>query len=113
MSTDASVGIVPTITTGHRIRIAREAAGMDQGQLADVTGISRSTISNYEKGATTHIKPLYVSLIASATGVDQGWLETGEAGSSPSGPGLRLLPQVDSNHQHFDYQSHYALAATG
>lgn len=98
------MGVVPEIGIRHRIRIAREYADLEQAELAAATGIARSTISNLEKGSTSRIKPLYVSLIAAACGVDAGWLATGEAGSNVPGPGLRLLPQEDSNFQPFDYR---------
>lgn len=35
---------------GYRITIAREEAGMNQKQLAEILGISQATLSNYEKG---------------------------------------------------------------
>ena len=81
MTTEVEAGFVPEITTGHRIRIAREHAGYDQGELAVLTGISRGTIVNYENGVTTHLKPLYLRQIALITGVDAGWLANGVPGS--------------------------------
>lgn len=35
---------------GYRITIAREEAGMNQKDLAEIVGISQATLSNYEKG---------------------------------------------------------------
>lgn len=35
---------------GYRITIAREEAGMNQKDLAEILGISQATLSNYEKG---------------------------------------------------------------
>lgn len=106
MTTQPEHGTVPEITVGWRIRIAREGAGLDQGQLAELTGIARNTISNYESGHTSKPNKAFLRLIAAATGVNEAWLRTGEAGTPKGGPGLYLLPQVDSNHQLFDYQSH-------
>jgi transcriptional regulator with XRE-family HTH domain len=91
--------------------MAREDAALDQGQLADLTGIGRNTISNYESGATTKLKSSYLRLIAMATGVDFAWLETGMPDPSDDTPGPgTALPHVDSNHEPFDYGSGYWLA---
>ena len=76
MTTEPIGGAIPEITVHHRIRIAREFAGYDQGELAVLTGIARSTISNYESGATTHVKPLYLRQIAMVCGIDPNWLLT-------------------------------------
>jgi transcriptional regulator with XRE-family HTH domain len=35
---------------GYRITIAREEAGLNQKELAEILGISQATLSNYEKG---------------------------------------------------------------
>lgn len=35
---------------GYRITIAREDAGLNQKELAEILGISQATLSNYEKG---------------------------------------------------------------
>lgn len=88
MSTQTVAGAVPEITVGHRIRIAREYAGLDQGELAGRAGISRGTIVNYENGTTTHMKPLYLRQIAMVTGVDAEWLASGVP-SSGGGEGVK------------------------
>lgn len=69
-------GRVYRFAVGDRIRTAREQAGMDQSELAEQSGISRQTISNYERHAT---KPSRgnVRLISWATGFDYDWLMTG------------------------------------
>jgi transcriptional regulator with XRE-family HTH domain len=36
---------------GEAIRAAREAKGMDQGQLAEAVGAARETVSRWETGA--------------------------------------------------------------
>lgn len=84
MKTHAQQGQHPQVTIHHRIWIAREWAGMDQFALAKATGIGRNTISNYETGATTHMKPLYLSQIAEATGATIEWLLTGVEDEGPS-----------------------------
>ena len=78
-------GGVPQWTLADRIRKARDFAGLDQGDLAAVTGLSRQTLSNYEHGKTRASKAS-LKLIAMATGVDRYWLLTGHA-SGPDGTG--------------------------
>lgn len=50
-------GAIPTWTLGDRLRKARMHAGPDQGQLAEVTGIHRNTISSYEADRAIPRKP--------------------------------------------------------
>lgn len=78
LMTIAMTGAVPTVTLAHRLRIAREYAGLEQGELAERAEISRASVVNYEMG---HRAPrrLYLRAIAEATGVDLTWLETGTA----------------------------------
>ena len=90
MSTDAAFGVVPEVTLGWRMKIARDLAGMDQEALAKATGIARNTISNYELGLTARPKRLYIRAMAQAMGVSESWLETGQA-EPTSGPGLTLV----------------------
>lgn len=71
-------GAVPQITMAHRLRIAREFAGLDQSELAERAEMSRTTVVNYELGYRVP-RRLYLRALAEATGVDQHWLETGEA----------------------------------
>jgi len=110
MTTEAIGGAIPEMTIQWRLRMARELAGMEQTDLARATGIARSTISNYENGATERMKSLYLRQIALACGVDPEWLQTGQAGPS-DGPGLTLLPHLDSNQKPFGYRSTHTLAA--
>ena len=49
----ALTGAVPQITLAHRLRIAREFAGLDQSELADRAEIGRTTVVNYELGYRT------------------------------------------------------------
>lgn len=44
------LGDVSTAAMGHRMRIAREALGMTQTQLADGIGISVQGLNNMERG---------------------------------------------------------------
>lgn len=69
-----------------RIRVVREQSGLDQDQLAERTGISRSTISNYERGQTKPRRTQIIA-IALATGFHPEWLETGIVSAGPDGEG--------------------------
>lgn len=71
------VGAVPDFELRHRLRLAREHAGLDQRQMHAATGLSRATISAAETGrAQPH--PATVRLWAMACGVSYAWLVSGE-----------------------------------
>lgn len=60
---------------GQRIRTARTAASLTQGELADCAGITTAAISNLETrdlGRSTHVLEM-----AGCLGVDPNWLATG------------------------------------
>ena len=71
-------GKVPAWTVADRLRKARESAGLDQGQLAELTGMALNTISNYE---AERVKPRRAGIMAwaLATGVPLSWIQTGVA----------------------------------
>ncbi len=75
-------GQVPPILQRHRLRIAREFAGLEQEELAEVIGVSRNTIGNAEKG---RVRPrrIVLNAWALACGVPVSWLN----GDSPSNDG--------------------------
>ena len=78
-------GTIPLIEVRHRLRIAREAAGMDQEELAAAIGISRNTASNIEKGKLkTPPRKIVINAWALACGVPVAWILTGANG--PRGP---------------------------
>ena|SRR5665647_1187241 len=86
MSQQPAVGVIPEFTVGDRLRKAREHIGMDQIPFADELGVSRGTVSNYESGATTHLKPIVVRAWALRTGVPAEWLLTGTTNPRPGDP---------------------------
>ena len=59
-----------------RLRKAREMAGYEQGELAKMIDVSRTTVGNYEH---RHVRPVRntVKLWAMATGVPYTWIMTG------------------------------------
>lgn len=92
---------IPAFTVGDRLRKAREAnTGLDQTQFAEEIGVSRGTVSNYERAETTKgMKPAYLKLWSMRCEVSMEWLETG-VGTPTSGPtpgggeALRRLTQA-------------------
>lgn len=83
--TEQPVGVVPEFTIGDRLRKAREVTGLDQEQFALAIGVSRGTVSNYEGGTTTHLKPIVLKQWALHAGVLLEWIETGIV-PDPTGP---------------------------
>ena len=86
MTSAHNSGTVPTIEVKHRLRIAREYAGLDQDQLAVRMDVTRSTISNAEQGK---VKPrrMTVNAWAMACGVPASWINTGEQPDQPDPDG--------------------------
>lgn len=80
-----TAGVVPDWQLQHRLKRAREHAQMEQGDLAEAIGTSRTTIGNAERGTHTPRRSLVMAW-AMATGVNLQWLETGTA-PSPDGDG--------------------------
>lgn len=61
-----------TLTLGQRIRLAREAAGMKQADLAIALGTARTTISNWENDDHRPAR-VYMRVIAEITGREPGF----------------------------------------
>ena len=66
--------MIPTIELKHRLRLAREAAGLRGEDIAQVLEVERTTISNYENGHTRPRKPTLMAWSV-ATDVPVWWLE--------------------------------------
>ncbi|QKY80038.1 immunity repressor [Gordonia phage Doggs] len=78
-------GKIPEIQVHHRLRIAREWAGLEQSELADRIGISRQSVSKAESGKTEP-RRITLNAWALATGVPVSWLRNGETPGT-DGPG--------------------------
>lgn len=91
--TQHETGRIPASRLRYRLLQAREEAELDQGQLSEIIGVSRTSISAAETGKT---KPRRSTLIlwAMATGVNLDWLLTGQTQKSPSPEGEGLLEVV-------------------
>ena len=77
---------MPEFELKHRVKLAREYAGLSQSELAELTGLSRGGIAKIESGES-ETRRSSITLIAFATGVNRQWLENGETptGDNPGG----------------------------
>lgn len=64
-------------TITDRLRKAREITGFDQDTFAKELGVSRGTVSKYERGTENHKRPVLLAW-AKAAGVSLEWLMTGK-----------------------------------
>jgi transcriptional regulator with XRE-family HTH domain len=80
----------PQFTIGWRLRLARTQLGpeMDAARFADLIGVSRGTVTNYEleKTPADKMRAIVLNAWALATGVDVDWIRTGELPQTPYGP---------------------------
>lgn len=84
---------IPSFTVGDRLRKAREKAGLDQEQFAHEIGVSRGTVSNYERAdSVADLKKPFLMAWAMRTDVPFDWLVSGKVlipqGSGPDGTNL-------------------------
>lgn len=94
MTSAYETGKIPEILVRHRLRIAREAAGLEQAELANLIGISRTSVSNAESGKSAPRK-ITLNAWALATGVPVSWLQNGETPAPDDDPdgGLEVRHQ--------------------
>ena len=65
-----------TWTLADRLRKSRQMAGLEQADVAELLGVSRNTISNYETGKSEPTATTFV-LWAEATRASLDWLALG------------------------------------
>lgn len=70
-------GTVPQWTLADRLRKAREHTGLEQQEFGELIGVSRATVSNYERGITTNIRRPMLLAWSLGTGVPLQWLSDG------------------------------------
>lgn len=89
MSTANAQERIPTFTVGDRLRKAREKTGLDQTEFATEVGISRGTVSSYERAASVDgLKKPYLAAWALRADVPLEWLAAGRVeGDDPDGGG--------------------------
>lgn len=98
---------IPAWTKADRLRKAREDAGFTPAQIAELIGISRKTVWNYETGSTRPLRPI-LSAWAEVTGTYVEWLETGE----PPFQDSRLVTSGTGRSLTHDYDTIRALTRT-
>lgn len=72
------------MTIAHRIRLARQAAGLTQAELARRVGVTGECVSLWERGQRTP-NSAYIPALAKACGVGPGWFFAGLGGTSCTG----------------------------
>lgn len=74
----------PKTDLAERLKLAREVAcGGDRERFSSITGISKTTIGNYERGDRVP-DAVMLRKYRDATGVDLTWLVTGEGSMMPA-----------------------------
>ena len=75
---DTLIKHTPQWTMSDRMWKARKDAGLTAAEIAEVIGISRKSVTNYETGTTKPLKPI-LRAWAEVTGTYVEWLEDGVA----------------------------------
>jgi transcriptional regulator with XRE-family HTH domain len=85
----------------HRLREAREKAGLTQDQLGELTSISPKSLSNWETGLYQP-KLTDFQAVADATGVEAAWIVYGPASREPSGTDSLsgVAPKTEKANRH-------------
>lgn len=80
----------------HRLRMARELAGLSQGKLGEVVGVTAAAVSQYERGAAVPTAGAIGSL-AQHLAVPEKFFAGGESGADTPAffRSLRAAPAVD------------------
>ena len=89
-----------------RLRAAREKANLTQAQLAEMAGMTQTTISDLERGKSSGTS--FSARIANICGVSALWLESGE-GDEDVELAAAPLPQTSDGIQLRDYFAAKAL----
>ncbi|MBE1294936.1 helix-turn-helix domain-containing protein [Phycobacter azelaicus] len=76
-------------TFGDRVAAAREAAGMNQSQLARRLGVKKSTLMGWEQDLSEP-RANKLSMMAGLLNVSMSWLLTGEGDGMPEPGDLEL-----------------------
>jgi transcriptional regulator with XRE-family HTH domain len=94
--------MIPSMTTGDRLRRARKAAGISSAQMAKLLSVDPNTISNYENDKTTRYPGTRMRAWAEITGVPVEWLLEGrEVASGQAIPGCPWIVSLSSGHDQF------------
>lgn len=80
-------------TTGERIRDARKAKGMTQGELAEKIGVKTPAVYKYESGLVVNLKQETIGKLAAALDVSPSWLMCLD-NEIPLSPGMIAVPAM-------------------
>lgn len=80
-------------TTGERIRDARKAKGLTQGELAEKIGVKTPAVYKYESGLVVNLKQETIGKLAAALDVSPSWLMCLD-NEIPLSPGMIAVPQM-------------------
>lgn len=102
-STHGRAGMVPELTLGWRLRMARETTGMGLREFAAEIGVAPDTLTSAEKDRRK-VRSITINAYALATGVDRQWLETGiapddtdpDGGQAGATPTIRYVPSAQA-----------------
>ncbi len=101
---------------GNAIRTARIKAAISQKMLADRVGLSRESISNYERGEVQVISPALLEMFAATLGLDSrnlariaGYLSTGDD-STTNGSGMKTALITGITGQDGSYLAEFLVA---
>lgn len=95
-------GVLPGGDFPARLTMARIHMGYTQRQMAGELGLKQSTYAHYESGRNNPRNMVQFCLaLHMITGIDLGWLMTGEVPTFGGHDGDGL-PLMDSNHQPCD-----------
>lgn len=105
---------IPVLTLGWRLKMA--LGDMKAGDMAELLGVDRSTVSRWMADRGAPPRRVYVRQWAMATGVDVEWLERGttkpQPDGGPAGASSPLCAIKDSNLEPTD-SGHAAAAREG
>ena len=105
---DPAADVVPQWDLRHRLLRAREYAGLEQSELARELGVSRTTVSNAERGAHSPRRALILAW-GLRCGVSLRWLETGQAGPSSTPPDSVRPLGLEPRTQWFRARRHLSI----
>jgi len=92
-------GVIPVLSEGQRLTVAREYVGLTQGELAQRLGVTTATVQRNESGKTQPRRTTFMAW-SMATGVDLDWLQYGTVPTSPPDDGGSPLTDKPSGLKH-------------
>jgi transcriptional regulator with XRE-family HTH domain len=94
----------PSWTLTDRLKRARLVAGLEQGQIADMLGVARTTVSSWERGISEPSATNFVRW-SELTGQSLEWLAEGVHAKAPAEAG------ADVRHEGFEPPTFWSVAS--